>query len=93
MSRMIRKQIYIAPLHDALLKQRARELGISEAELIRQCLDELEHRVSAPPVDRQAWQDELSFIKRRAQAIPGRQGRRSWTREDLYAERIERILP
>ena len=93
MSRMIRKQIYIEPMQDALLKRRARELGMSEAQLIRRCLDELERQAVTPPMDRQAWQDELSFIQRRAQAVTGRQERRSWTREELYAERIERVFP
>ncbi len=93
MSRMIRKQIYIEPMQDALLKRRARELGMSEAELIRRCLDELERQVVTTPMDRQAWQDELSFIQRRAQAVTGHRERRSWTREELYAERIERVFP
>ena len=35
MSRMIRKQIYIDLAQEALLKQRAQELGVSEAEFIR----------------------------------------------------------
>ena len=38
MSRMIRKQIYLEPSQEHLLKQRANELGVSEAELIRRCL-------------------------------------------------------
>ena len=36
MSRMIRKQVYIEPEQEELLKRRAKELGISEAALIRQ---------------------------------------------------------
>jgi hypothetical protein len=35
MSRMVRKQIYIEPEQEKLLKQRVRELGVSEAELKR----------------------------------------------------------
>lgn len=93
MSRKIRKQIYIEPMQDALLKRRAHKLGMSEAELIRRCLDELEWQAVTPPMDHQAWQDELAFIQRRAQTILGRQERRGWTREELYAERIERVFP
>jgi hypothetical protein len=36
---MIRKQLYIDPHQDALLKRKARELGLSEAELVRRALD------------------------------------------------------
>ena len=36
---MIRKQLYIDPSQDAALKRKARELGVSEAELVRRALD------------------------------------------------------
>jgi hypothetical protein len=36
---MIRKQLYIDPHQDAALKRKARELGLSEAELVRRALD------------------------------------------------------
>jgi hypothetical protein len=35
MRRMVRKQVYIEPEQDALLKRRAAQLGVTEAELIR----------------------------------------------------------
>jgi hypothetical protein len=38
---MIRKQIYISDDHERALKTRARELGVSEAELVRGMLDGL----------------------------------------------------
>ena len=38
---MIRKQLYIGEEHDRALKRRARELGVSEAELVRRLLDGL----------------------------------------------------
>lgn len=38
---MIRKQIYISEDHERALKARAREVGVSEAELIRSFLDRL----------------------------------------------------
>lgn len=92
MSRMIRKQIYIDPAQEALLKQRAQELGVSEAELIRRCLDDIERQAIGISVDHRAWEEELAFMQARAQAIPSRQGRRQWTREELYAERTDRVL-
>lgn len=36
---MVRKQLYIDPIQDAALKRRAKELGVSEAELVRRALD------------------------------------------------------
>ena len=60
MSHMIRKQIYLEAAQDALLKQRAQELGVSEAALIRRCLESMEQPVL--PRDRQAWEDERAFV-------------------------------
>ena len=38
---MVRKQLYISDEHERALKATARELGISEAELVRRMLDGL----------------------------------------------------
>ena len=38
---VVRKQLYISEEHERALKARARELGISEAELVRRLLDGL----------------------------------------------------
>ena len=38
---MLRKQLYISDEHERALKARARELGVSEAELVRRMLDGL----------------------------------------------------
>src|SRR5919107_1255140 len=38
---MVRKQLYISEEHERALKTRARELGVSEAELVRWMLDGL----------------------------------------------------
>ena len=36
---MVRKQVYIEPRHERLLKTRAKQLGVTEAELIRRSLE------------------------------------------------------
>lgn len=36
---MVRKQFYISKRQDALLKQRAKQRGVSEAEVIRQAIE------------------------------------------------------
>lgn len=38
---MVRKQLYISEEHEKALKARAREMGVSEAELVRGLLDRL----------------------------------------------------
>ena len=40
MSRMVRKQIYIEEEQDAALKEMAEEYGVSQAELIRQAVEQ-----------------------------------------------------
>ncbi|PXF58575.1 MAG: hypothetical protein C4B58_06140 [Deltaproteobacteria bacterium] len=39
MAQMIRKQVYIEPMQDTVLKKRSRMLGITEAEVIRRAID------------------------------------------------------
>jgi hypothetical protein len=83
MARMVRKQVYIAAEQDEFLKRRAQELDVTEAELIRQGIEQLR---AAPPAgyrDDRAWQDERAFIEDRAQ-IPAQGGQRRWTRDELY---------
>jgi len=87
MSRMIRKQIYLEAEQDALLKQRAQECGMSEAALIRRCLESL--GPPGLPLERQAWEEERAFLQHRLHTVPSQHQRqqRTWTREELYAER------
>jgi len=90
MSRMVRKQIYIEPEQERLLKRRAKELGVTESDLIRRGIDQVDRTYAGLPQDRVAWEEELIFIRERA----GMQelGRtRGWTREELYQERLERF--
>jgi len=90
MARMVRKQIYIEPEQDRLLKRRAKELGVTESNLIRQGIDQVDRANAAPPFDRAAWQEELTFIRERAR-IQELGQTRGWTREELYQERVERF--
>ena len=41
MGRMVRKQVYIEPEQDELLKRLSKELGVTEAALMRRALDSL----------------------------------------------------
>ena len=83
MPTMLRKQIYIAPRQERLLKARASELHISESELIRDGIDKALKTGTSTAHDPKAWDEEKKFIaslmKKRAV-----KGGRKWTREELY---------
>ncbi|PTL37009.1 hypothetical protein CLG94_01725 [Candidatus Methylomirabilis limnetica] len=83
MPRKVRKQIYLDPHHAQLLKQLARDLGVSEAALIRQAVDQQAAHLTPLRRDPAAWQQERAFIERLIQdgTVPGR---RTWKRDDLH---------
>jgi Ribbon-helix-helix domain len=91
MSRMIRKQVYIEPEQAELLKQRAKELGIREADLIRRCIDQLAQGSATLPLDSKAWQEEIAYIRERARLQEALGKQRGWTREELYEQRLQRF--
>ena len=87
MAQKVRKQIYIEPKQEDVLKNYARKLQLSEAELIRQGIDlVLAHGVSSPS-DARAWESELKFLRKRAKT-PALGSKRSWTREEVYEDRL-----
>lgn len=94
---MIRKQVYIEPRHEALLKRVAKAAGISEAELIRRGIElAADERATAfrkrntSPLAEQAWQDADAFLDKRKQLHAPQTGR-TWTRDELYEERLARV--
>ena len=89
MDRMVRKQVYIEPRQEVLLKRRARELGVSEAELIRRAIDQAVSRSFALAPEHELWEEIEEYIKKhRMFDVP--QTGRSWTRDELYEERFRR---
>jgi len=81
---MIRKQVYIENRQEAQLKRLARELGVSEAALIRQSLDR-GLRIGTMSYRRpEAWTRVKAFIRKRMRK-GSLSGKRTWRREDLYA--------
>lgn len=89
---MIRKQVYIEERHDRWLKHRARQRGVTEAEIIREALDRAEigdsrtGHLSDPAAGREAISFMRSLARRRRKAPAGR----GWSRDSLYDERIGR---
>jgi len=88
---MIRKQVYIEPSQERFLKRRAAELGVTEAELIRQAINALAQTPQHPPFDPEAWNAVVESMDERAR-LPATGEGRTWRREDLYAERLGRLL-
>lgn len=91
MTQMVRKQIYIPRRQQLLLKRKAKAVGVSEAELIRQAID---HNLEGGGQrtfrrDSEAWDKAYKFMLARqvrsATAEPYR-----WKRDDAYEERWQR---
>ncbi|MDK2931267.1 MAG: hypothetical protein PWR07_1398 [Bacillota bacterium] len=60
---MVRKQFYSEPRQVALLKQQAKDLGITEAESVREALDAYASEGVLPRLNPAAWQREKAFIE------------------------------
>ena len=88
MARMVRKQVCIEPEQEEFLKRRAKELGVTEAELIRRGIDETSRVPFTPFPDRRAWEEAKAFIVHRMSVVVPQTGR-EWTREDLYDEQLK----
>lgn len=91
MARRIRKQVYLDPKHEQMLKRQAKERGVTEAEVIRNALDRsiANGRSRENPVaDLEAGRKLLASLR----SLPGRlaRSRRPPSRESLYEDRIAR---
>lgn len=82
-SSKIRKQIYIEPHQEHLLKAIAQQAGVSEAEIIRQAIDLHLGRITLPQTNVAVWETEKEFIAQ-IKTRPAKLGGRDWKREDLY---------
>lgn len=83
MTRKLRKQIYLDPQQEAALKRQAAATGISEAEIIRQAIDNQTRILRHPGAALEAWEREREFIQSRMAKGPVA-GRRTWQRDDLH---------
>ncbi len=82
MSRMVRKQLYIGADLDRALAQRARSLGVSQAELTRIALERL--LAADASGEQSAAVSALEAVWADADARGLRSGGRTWTREELH---------
>lgn len=83
MAPKVRKQIYLDPEQEAILKQVAKDTGVSEAEVIRQAIERYSKALTYPQRDLSAWEQERAFIQKLIDRGPV-SGKRTWRREDLY---------
>lgn len=89
MAQMIRKQMYIEPMQDTVLKKRSRMLGITEAEVIRRAIDAQIVFMHPRVRNLEVWEREKAFIAERMASGPA-SGSRKFRREDAYEERLSR---
>ena len=94
MAQMIRKQVYLETRQDRMLKRRARQQGVTEAEIIRKALDaaaaggNVARGRTGPDPD--AALRALAFMRSlAARRSKGKRGR-DWSRADLYEDRVGR---
>jgi len=90
MAQMIRKQIYIDADNERFLKRRSSELGITEAEVVRQALADAAERVVWDK-RREALEDILAYIREHRMGA-GSQNGWKFNRDELYEERMEQIM-
>jgi hypothetical protein len=88
-SRWCASRCYIKPAQEQFLKQRAKELGVTEAEVVRRAIDALARTPSRPPFAPEASQDVAKSTAERNHVPPTAEGR-TWTRDDIYEERLGR---
>ena len=83
MPEMIRKQVYIEARQEQLLKTLAKDLHVTEAELIRRGIDRGLDRMAGVRPDPAAWAEVERYILARMRGgTVG--GKRRWIREDLH---------
>jgi hypothetical protein len=77
---MVRKQIYINPHQDKLLKRLARQTHQTEAAIIRTAIEDYAQQSAKR---KEAWRQIEATIAQRMK-LPAVESGRSWKREDLY---------
>ena len=81
---LIRKQFYITRRQENYLKLKAKEMKVTEAEIVREALDKAAYRAEYPRNSMEKWQEELTFLNERIAGRKTNQKERAGKREDLY---------
>jgi hypothetical protein len=84
---MVRKQIYLPKRQNQYVKRRAKQRGISEAEVIRLALERDEKAGDFPVRENvEGWTEILNFVKERQAKYAGQGKPVQWNRQELYEE-------
>src|SRR5690349_8577079 len=94
MERMVRKQIYLKKQQNTAVKRLAKARGVSEAEFIRQAIENETsdaRRISSTTHPDLAALDRVIALMQshKAQEIDSKEPR-GWKREDAYEERMKK---
>ncbi len=82
MATEVRKQVYIEPRQDLILKRVAKEQGVTEAEIVRRATDRHTRVLRFPRRHLAAWEAERAYLQRLMEQRAVRR-KRAWSREDL----------
>jgi hypothetical protein len=102
MAGVVQRQVTLSERDDERLRQRARERGISEEELIRDAVRQVLGDGAGEPSDqrhtdaRREWEQVMALMRARASLAvsPEEQAKgRGWTREEIYDERFDCFAP
>lgn len=90
---VIRKQVYLTQAQNEALKRRARELGTSEAEVLRQIVDQLLSRddEAARRTRVEAMREFLDLADKVVAEGRGLPPGYKFNREEVYRERMEKL--
>ena len=81
---MVRKQLYIEPEQNTMLREQAGMYDVSEGQIVREAITAYLKTGSQPQeIDLNAWEEERQFIASRL-GDPKGGTRRTWTRGELY---------
>jgi pyrroloquinoline quinone (PQQ) biosynthesis protein C len=87
---MVRKQIYIQELHERQLRRIAESRGISQAEVVRQAIDnQTRGGEETGIVDPAAWQQAMAFMHSLQVIGVTERAPQRWQRDELYTERLK----
>jgi hypothetical protein len=88
---MVRKQLYLERAHDARLKALARASGRSQANIVREAIEEYGSRPGTRAIpDEQAWREALQFMRELSRRGAPRRKTARVDRETLYSEMVRR---
>ena len=83
MARMVRKQIVLDAEQERALAERARLLGVSQSELVREAVAAMLSGAARPGQDR-VWDELFSVMRGEGLAVKPGSGGRRWTREAIH---------